>query len=128
MPESIHHEITFNASPDAVYDALMDAAKHAEFTGGPAEIEAAAGGSFSCHGGAVVGRSIELEPGKRIVWAWRISAWDPGVYSIVKLDLIGDGDSTRLVMDHRGVPDAVREHIDGGWHERYWKPLAAYLA
>jgi activator of HSP90 ATPase len=128
MSEPIHQEITFSAPPSAVYDALMNAEKHAAFTGGPAEIDAAPGGRFSCHGGAIVGRTVELEPRERIVWAWRVEQWDPGVYSIVKLELGAEGEGTRLVMDHSGVPAAAREHIDGGWHERYWKPLAAYLA
>lgn len=128
MSEPIHHEITFDAAPGAVYDALTDAARHGELTGAPAEIDNTAGGAFSCYGGAVQGRSLELEPGARIVWAWRIAEWEPGVYSIVRLDLSADGDRTRLVMDHSGVPEAAREHIDSGWHERYWKPLARYLA
>lgn len=128
MSAPIHQEVVFNASPDRIYRALMNPAEHSAFTGGPAEISGEAGGEFSCHGGQVVGRNIELVPNQRIVQAWRISAWDEGVYSIVKFELASEGGETRLIMDHAGVPEAHVEHITGGWHARYWEPLREYLA
>ena len=78
MSDPIHQEVTFKASPQQVYEALVDAAQHSAFTGAKAEISSELGGTFSCHEGQVVGRHIELEPNKRIVQAWRIAAWDDG--------------------------------------------------
>ena len=128
MSDTIHQEIVFKASPERVYEALMNAKEHSEFTGGSAEISREVGGEFACHDGQVVGRNIELVPNQRIVQAWRINQWDEGVYSIVKVELVAQGDETRLVLDHAGFPAAHREHLDGGWHARYWKPLETYLA
>lgn len=128
MSASIHQEVIFKASPERIYEALMNAEEHSEFTGGPAEISRDAGGEFSCHGGQIAGRNIELVPNKRIVQAWRVNQWDEGVYSVVKVELVAEGDATRLVLDHAGFPEAHGEHLDDGWHARYWKPLESYLA
>jgi activator of HSP90 ATPase len=127
MSQPIHQEVVFDATPKQIYEALMSAEQHSAFTGGAAEIERDVGGAFSCYGGQLQGRNVELVPDQRIVQAWRVAAWDDGVYSIVKFELRPEGDQTRLVMDHAGVPEPHREHIDGGWHARYWEPLRAYL-
>ncbi len=84
MSKPIHQEIDFKASPKRIYEALMNDKEHGEFTGGPAKISRDVGGAFSCHGGMVVGRNVELIPNERIVQAWRIGDWDDGDYSIVR--------------------------------------------
>ena len=123
----IHQEITFDAPPSKVYRALLDAEEHARFTGAPADISAAEGGSFSCYGGRVLGRHIELVPNALIVQAWRPATWPRGVYSIARLELVAERGKTRLVLDHDGVPEDMVEHIEGGWPRMYWEPLRKYL-
>lgn len=60
--------------------------------------------------------------------AWRVGNWEPGRYSVIRVQLERSGDGTKLVLDHTGFPEGQGEHLAGGWHERYWKPLAKYLA
>jgi 4-hydroxybutyryl-CoA dehydratase/vinylacetyl-CoA-Delta-isomerase len=126
-PGSIHQEISLNATPDLVYEALMDSGQHGAFTAGRAEISRDVGGAFSCHGGAIVGRNIALVPNVRIVQAWRVATWAPGVYSIVRLEFRAQGQGTLLVLDHTGVPEGTSESLASGWHARYWEPLARHL-
>lgn len=128
MAKPIHQEVTFSTTPEGLYDAYMSADKRAEYTEGKAEISGEEGGAFSAHDGQIVGRNIELVKGKRIVQAWRVSAWPEGLYTTVHFELVPDGDKTKLVMDHYGVPDEFEEHIAGGWHARYWEPMAKYFA
>lgn len=129
MANPIHQEVVIKASPERVYKALTDSQQFGELTGaGPAEISSEAGGSFSCFGGMIQGRNLELVPNQRIVQAWRVGNWDPGVYSVVKFELQPQGSDTRLVFDHTGFPEAEREHLESGWHARYWEPLQKYLA
>lgn len=129
MSEPIHQEVELPASPERVYQALTDAAQFSRFTGGAAaEIDAAPGGAFSCFGGMISGRNIELVPNRRIVQAWRAGNWGDGVYSIARFELQGQGGGTRLIFDHEGFPESQREHLDGGWHARYWAPLRDYLS
>ena len=127
MTSKIHQEVDFPGSPAQVYRALMDSVEHAAFTGAPAEVSPEAGGVCSWHGGYVEGRNIELVANERIVQAWRSKDWDAGVYSLIRYELQEHGDGTRIVFDQTGHPDGTGEHLESGWHERYWKPLSAYL-
>ena len=126
---AIHQEIVFKASPERVYGALTDAKQFSAFTGGaPAEISREAGGAFSCFGGMITGRNLELLPNRRLVQAWRAGNWGEGIYSVVRFELEAKGGETRLVFDHSGFPDEQRPHLEGGWQAMYWDPLRKYLA
>jgi activator of HSP90 ATPase len=133
--ESIHQEIVIKASRKRVYEALTDGSQFTKLTdftdmkgSAPANISREVGGSFSCFGGHIVGRHVELLPNQRIVQAWRVVVWKDGVYSIAKFDLKEEGADTRVVFDHTGFPTGQGEHLAGGWKEHYWEPLAKYLA
>ena len=126
---AIHQEVVFKANSDRVYQALTDAKQFSAFTGGaPAEISREAGGAFSCFGGMIVGRNLELVLNRRLVQAWRAGNWSEGLYSIVKFELEAEGGETRLVFDHTGFPEDQRPHLEGGWPAMYWGPLRKYLA
>ena len=76
----------------------------------------------------ITGQTIEAIPGTRLVQAWRVGNWDPGIYSIVKFEFEALSDSeTNLIFDHTGFPDEHRDHLDKGWHDRYWQPLINYV-
>ena len=87
MSNTIRQEIEFKTNPQRVYDALLDAKQFSAFTGAPAEIDRRVGGAFSCFGGIITGRNIELVPNKPIVQAWRVKIWPEGLYSIVGFEL-----------------------------------------
>src|SRR6266852_4343472 len=122
---SIHQEVVIQASAQRIYETLTNAAQFSEFTGGaPAEIDRDPGGAFSCFGGMITGRNVELLPNQRIVQAWRVKMWPEGLYSIVKFELRQQGSETHLIMDHVGFPQGMRAHLNGeeangGWHRQY---------
>ncbi len=123
---AIHQEITIKSSPAKIYSALTTSKEFSEVTGAPADIAADEGGAFSCFGGQITGRNVELNENKMIVQAWRVGGWPEGVYSIVRFTLDNAGDETKVILDHSGFPDDAAEHLDGGWHKMYWEPLKAY--
>jgi uncharacterized protein YndB with AHSA1/START domain len=127
MSDSIHQEVTFPADPQRIYSALTDSAQFSELTGAPADIGGAEGGSFSCFGGMITGRHVELVTGERLVQAWRVSNWEPGVYSIVKFELEPDSGGTRLIFDQSGFPEEEREHLAAGWGKMYWNRIQKFL-
>ena len=92
------------------------------------EISREVGGAFTLFGGIILGRHIGLVPNTRIVRAWRVVNWDPGVYSIVKFELVEQGAGTKIVFDHTGFPKGDAEHLASGWKAHYWEPLAKFLA
>jgi activator of HSP90 ATPase len=138
--ESIHQEPVFKASRKRVYEALTDAkqfGKIVQLSGAmagmpprakPAEISSEAGGAFAIFGGYITGRHIELLPNERIVQAWRVGNWDPGVYSIAKFVLAEQGSGTKIIFDHTGFPKGDGEHLAEGWKSHYWEPLEKFLA
>ena len=78
------------------------------------------------------GRQIELVPGERVVQAWRSGsarpdAWEPGVYSIVRVTLRPEGDTTRFAVDHNGIPPEWEDHIRSGCPTFYEAPLARHF-
>jgi activator of HSP90 ATPase len=125
---SLHQEIEFKASPQRIYEVLLDSKQFAACTGMPTEIDPKAGGAFSMFGGMIVGRNIELVPNQRIVQAWRPASWEPGIYSIVRFELKPHGSGTMVVLDHTGFPEGDFDHLNPGWKLRYWDPLAKCLA
>lgn len=126
---SIHQEITLQASPQRIYDALTDAQQFSALSGATAEIDPVPGGHFSCFDGMITGMTIEAIPGRMLVQAWRVGNWEAGTYSIVKFVIEKtNNEAAVLVFDHTGFPEEHREHLSHGWNERYWEPLKKYLA
>ncbi len=121
----IHQEQVFaKVAPARVFEALTDSKKFSAMSGGaPTEIDAKSGGAFSCFGGMILGRTIELVPGQRLVQAWRVKAWEPGQYSLVRFELKQEGEGTRVVLDHSGFPEGQGKHLGEGWNQNYWEPM-----
>ena len=124
----LHQEVVFSATPQRIYDVLLDSKQFAAFTGAPAQISREAGGPVSMFGGLIVGRNMELVPNQRIVQGWRPANWPPGIYSMVKFELKEQDTRTEIVLDHTGFPEGNFRHLDSGWYLRYWEPLKKYLA
>jgi len=133
--ESIHQEVVIKATAGRIYEALTDAKQFTKVTtfspvmnAAPARIGRAAGESFTLFGGHIVGRHVELVPSRRIVQAWRVVDWDPGIYSIAKFEFKGNGVRTTVVLDHTGFPNGKGQHLADGWNANYWEPLRKYLS
>jgi activator of HSP90 ATPase len=124
---TIHQEIDFTASPQQLYEALLDSKQFTEFSGRPAEINREVGGAFSLFKDHIIGRNLELIPNERIVQAWRVVTWPEGAYSIVRFELKPQGSGTHLVFGHIGFPEGLRDHLAAGWEENYWSLLKKYF-
>ncbi|HTH56823.1 MAG TPA: SRPBCC domain-containing protein [Cyclobacteriaceae bacterium] len=131
----IHQEVNINASPQRVYDILLNATEFSacikksfkDFTTANATIDSKVGGVFSLFDGHIIGRNLELVPNTRIVQAWRVVDWPTGIYSIAKFEIKAEGAGTRIVFDHTGFPDGLKEHLATGWQQHYWDALNKYL-
>lgn len=106
----------------------MDSAKHACFTGEAASIDPKPGGSFACYGTYITGITLELEPNKLIVQAWRSRNWAKGFYSIVTFSLKAKAaHKTELKFSQFGVPARDYAAKNTGWRTHYWHPLKLFL-
>lgn len=132
---TIHQEISFNASPQQIYEVLLSTKEFSactkksfdNFTVVSAHIDSVVGGTFTVFDGHIIGRILELVPNKRIVEAWRVVDWPAGIYSIAKFEFEPQGSGTKLIFDHTGFPPGLKEHLAEGWQQHYWGALAKYL-
>lgn len=125
--KNIEQEAVIPASPEEVYNAFMESAKHAEFTGSSASIENRVGGSFEVWDGYASGKNIELIPGKKIIQSWRASDWPEGQFSEITIDLVAQGNKTKLKFSQKNIPDEFAADVEQGWQDYYWEPLAEYF-
>jgi activator of HSP90 ATPase len=139
--EAIRQQVTFDASPQRIYQALTSTSDFDKITrlsdgavllsavgAKPTSISTEVAGSFTLFGGYITGRHLEMLPGERLVQAWRAGNWKPGEFSIVAFRLATADGKTRLDFEHRGFPDGNGASLARGWHAHYWEPLAKFLA
>ena len=125
--KTIRQSVTFRASPHDVYELIMDAKKHARFTGGAVKMPRKVGGKFSVYGGEIEGENLELVPDQKIVQSWRYSDWPDGHYSRATFSLKEVDGGTRLAFTQTAVPDEHYEDIKQGWRDYYWIPMKQLL-
>lgn len=117
------------ASPAAIYAAWLSSEGHAAMTGSPAKVEAGVGGTFSAWDGYIWGRTLELEPDRRIVLAWRTTEFPEGSSdSKVEILLERVNGDTKITLLHSQIPDGQVEDYKRGWEEFYFAPMRAYFA
>lgn len=69
--ETIHTSGVLSATPKAVYDAWLDAVRHAAMTAAPATSDPRVGGRFSAWDGYIEGTDIPPEQGKSYESGWK---------------------------------------------------------
>ena len=124
---TIHQEVDLNASPQKVYQALLDSKQFTEFSGRAAEIKRDVGGGSSLFKGHIIACNLELVPNQRIVQGWRVVTWPEGAWSIARFDLKPQGTGTHVIFDHIGFPEGLHDHLAQGWEENYWSLLKKYF-
>lgn len=127
--KTLRQTLTFKATPQDIYDYLMEEDKHARITGGDVQMSKEIKGSFSIFNGYCHGHNIELVPGEKIVQAWRFEedGWPEEHFSICHFTIEQVENGTRLVFVQTGIPDHKYNELKDGWHTYYWKPIKAEL-
>lgn len=125
---TIKQKVFINAKPDEVYDAFLDAKKHASFTGSRATCDPRVGGKMTASDGYITGKNLKLVKNKMIVQEWKTSEW-PDDYPPSRLELSfkGKEDGTELTMKHSKVPKEQVKMYAEGWITYYWEPLKEYF-
>jgi uncharacterized protein YndB with AHSA1/START domain len=127
---SVEVEVRIAASPETVFDFLVDPDKMIQWMGRSAELDPRPGGVMRCdiNGRDIaVGEYVVVEPPSRAVFTW---GWEgdspivaPGA-STVELRLEPDGDGTRLRLLHHDLPSAESAEK----HRHGWDHYTARLA
>ena len=116
------------AKPVQVYDALINARKHAEFTGAKATCDARVGGEFTAYDGYITGKIVELVRARKIIQEWKTTEWPVGYPpSRLEFAFAEKDDGTEVTMVHSEVPEQQAESYRQGWIDYYWNPLKEYF-
>lgn len=128
MSETLELSVWLPASPAQVYAAWMDSQAHADFTGSPASIDAREGGAYSAWDDYISGRTLSLDPGRRILQSWRTTEFpEDAPDSTLELDLLPEENGTRLILRQSEIPDGQSGQYRQGWEDFYFQPLKAYF-
>ena len=127
--KTITQRVVVPAKPDEVFDTLVNARRHAAFTGASATGAARVGGRFTAWDGYITGVHRVLDRGRRIVQDWTTSEWPDGAGpSQVEFRLERVNGGTEIRMVHSKVPAEQADSYRRGWIDYYWDPLKAYFA
>ncbi|MFT6866560.1 MAG: activator of HSP90 ATPase [Cyclobacteriaceae bacterium] len=113
-----------NGQPEEVYAALTFKPTIELWTGSPAIFTPEVGSEFSMWDGSIVGKILELEPGKLIRQQWYFG--EQAEPSIVTLKFHPNKKGTSLEVDHTNIPDADYDAIVDGWVNIYMTDLMEF--
>jgi activator of HSP90 ATPase len=124
MKNGFELTIVLPATPDEIYKDWLSSKGHTSLTGSPAKVDGKVGGKFTAWDGYISGRTLELEPGRRIVQAWRTSEFPeeaPDSRLEILLEAVEGG--TKLTLIHSDIPSDQVDSYRTGWPESYFEPM-----
>jgi uncharacterized protein YndB with AHSA1/START domain len=113
-------EVRIDASPDTVFELLVDAESIRRWIGSVVVADPRPGGELTIDMGGdhlVRGEYVVIERPHRVVFTWGyegVTDMGPGS-STVHIDLTPDGEGTLLVLIHRDCPPSRRAAHAEGW-------------
>jgi len=115
--------LAIDASPETVWEFLVDPDKLMRWKGINADLETQPGGIFRCEvipGHIARGEYVEIDKPNKLVFTW---GWDgsddvPPGSSTIEIELASDGDGTSLRFVHKDLPnaEAIASHAHGWDH------------
>ena len=125
---SVERELAIAASPETVWQFLVDPDKAARWMGVAVSLDPRPGGLYRVevvNGHTARGEFVELDPPRRLVhtWGWEepdengANAVPPGS-TTVEIELVPTDDGTTLRFSHRDLPHAAaaEKHAHGWDH------------
>ncbi len=127
--KTIKRTISFNTTPQKVYEILMDPIKHAAISKSDVEMSQEINGAFRIFDGYCKGYNIELVEGEKIVQAWHFEedGWPEDHYSICTFYIDLENNTTKLRFEQSGIPEHKAKSLFDGWEKYYWKPMKEYI-
>jgi len=130
---AVTRELVIDASPETVWELLVDPEKIVRWKGVAATLDPRPGGAYRCEvlpGRVVAGEVVEADRPRRLVhtWGWEGSEEVPPGSTTVEYELAPEGAGTRLRFTHRDLPaPAAAEKHARGW-DHYLARLAVAAA
>jgi uncharacterized protein YndB with AHSA1/START domain len=127
---SVERQVSIEASPETIWEFLVDPDKATRWMGLSATLEPEPGGLYRVEvipGHTARGEFVELDPPRRIVYTW---GWEEGESSVppgtstVEIELIPEGDGTTVRLLHSDLPSAAAAESHGHGWQHYLERLA----
>jgi uncharacterized protein YndB with AHSA1/START domain len=120
----IQRDLAIAASPETVWEFLVDSELAMRWMGTMASLDARAGGEYRVEvlpGRVAAGEFVEVDRPRRLVWTWGWAEGDSAVApgsGTIEVVLEPEGDGTVLRFSHKVLPDedAVARHARGWEH------------
>jgi len=125
MSKVIKQTYQIKASPEEVWEALVNPNYIEEWGGGSAKMDSKVGTEFELWSGDIHGKNIEVLKNRKLVQEWYSGDWqEPSIATFI---LFGGDRGTRLELIHEKVPKEDIKDIDQGWKDYYLGPIKEYL-
>ena len=134
---SVVREVRIAASPETVWELLVDPVKALRWWGIGAEIDPRPGGALRVRvvpGSVATGEFVEVDPPRRLVytWGWEEGGGGPELVppgsSTVEIELEPTASGTTLTLVHRGLPTEESGQAHGEGWDNYLPRLAVAAA
>ena len=134
---TLKREITIAASPETVWEFLVDPDKVTTWMGQAASFDPRPGGEYRLDvisGNTARGEFVEVDPPRRLVHTF---GWEPGAdgpnpvpsgSTTVEIELVPDGEGTLLRFTHRDLPSAEAAESHGHGWDHYLERLEVAAA
>jgi activator of HSP90 ATPase len=116
MP-TIQKTYEMNATPEEVFEALVNPELIQNWSGDEAQMSANVGGTFSLWGGQMFGVNLEVVKNKKLVQEWSYEQWADA--SKVTFTIKTKGKKTIVELIHEDVPEKSVNSISDGWDAYY---------
>lgn len=113
---------------DTLFHAWLSSKEHTAFTGGTAQVENKINGKFTAWDGYISGRTILIDPGKKIVQKWRTMEFQDDSQDSI-LEIIFEpvnACETKIVLHHHHIPKGQGNKYKTGWKVHYFEPMVEY--
>jgi len=130
---SVTREVVIDASPETVWEFLVDREKIGRWKGVSVDLEPEVGKRYRIvvvPGRVAVGEIVEVEPQSRFAytWGWEGNEQVPPGSTVVEYELIPEGTGTRLRLTHRDLPSTEQADSHAQGWEHYMHRLAVTAA
>ena len=120
---AVTRELVIDASPETVWEFLVDPEKIVRWKGMNAVLQLWAGGAYRVEvvsKRVAAGEIVECDPPRRLVhtWGWEGDENVPPGSTTVEYELVPEGTGTRVLFTHRDLPskESAESHTHGWDH------------